>query len=197
MTGKLQRTARRSLLLSNDQIFSIFKNCDKNFKLIATVSLNTGLRLSEILSLKVFDFNLKTRIVTVSLIDSKTKKHERIIPLNSSAVTALKLISLERKPEDFLTDLSAQSFKMVCFRLSKKLNFHFSFHCFRHTFITALYNASKNAYLTAYISGHRSIFTTMTYVHSTSNEAFDAVNKINFSLKSDSFVIRRGIKISS
>lgn len=180
MTEKLNRKTPRILLLNKTQIHEIYKNSSDHLRVIIQLALNTGLRLGEIQSLKFADFDLKNSLVNVCLVNTKTKKHERIIPLNYAAKSCVRILKIGKKESDFLTELSDQAFKMHCYRLSRKLQFKFSFHCFRHTFITAFYNACRDPYLTASIAGHGSILTTMIYVHSVSDQARSAIENLSF-----------------
>lgn len=176
----MTRKTSRILLLNSQQLNLIYQQSPEHTRLICQLAVNTGLRLNEIRSLKFSDFDLKNSIVHVAIENTKTKKHDRVIPLNYACKSCLRILKIEKKPEDFLTDLSDQAFKVHCYRLSRKLGFRFSFHSFRHTFITAFYNASLDPYLTASVAGHSSITTTMIYVHSTSNSAKRAIENLNF-----------------
>lgn len=200
MMKRLARKTNRILLLNKTQLHEIYRNCPDHTRLICQLAVNTGLRLNEIRSLKFSDFDLKNGIVHVALENTKTKKHDRVIPLNYASKSCIRFLSQNKKPEDFLTDLSDQAFKIHCYRLSRKLNFRFSFHSLRHTFITAFYNASLDPYLTAYVAGHRSIFTTMIYVHSTSHSAKRAIENLDFDFTGtelkNALSIRKKTKVS-
>lgn len=185
MKDKLERKTPRILLLNSKQLNSIYKNSSEHLRLFFQLAVNTGLRLCELRSLKFSDFDLKNGIVNVCLVNSKTKKHERTVPLNYAARAALKMLKIGKNENSFLSDLSDQAFKIHCYRLSRKLGFRFSFHSLRHTFITAFYNASRDPYLTAAVSGHSSIQTTMIYVHSVGKDAARAVNSLNFDFNSE------------
>lgn len=177
---RLARVSVKIVLLNSAQLNTIFKNSTEHLRLIMELAVNTGLRLNELRALKFSDFDLKNSILHVAVENSKTKKHERFVPLNYKAKASVKLLRKNRAETDFVTDLTDHAFKTHCYRLSRKIGFRFSFHSLRHTFITAFYNASLDPYMTASVSGHKSINTTMIYVHQSGTAAKNVVDRMSF-----------------
>ena len=168
------------MLLNSQQLNTIFKNSTEHLRLVMELAVNTGVRLNELRALKFSDFDLKNSILHVAVENSKTKKHDRFIPLNYKAKASVKMLKKNKKEIDFITDLTDHAFKTHCYRLSRKIGFRFSFHSLRHTFITAFYNASLDPYMTASVSGHKSINTTMIYVHQSGTAAKSVVDRMSF-----------------
>ena len=177
---RLTRVTSKIVLLNSQQLNTIFKNSTEHLRLVMELAVNTGLRLNELRALKFSDFDLKNSILHVAVENSKTKKHDRFIPLNYKAKAAVKMLKKDKKEIDFITDLTDHAFKTHCYRLSRKIGFRFSFHSLRHTFITAFYNASLDPYMTASVSGHKSINTTMIYVHQSGTAAKSVVDRMSF-----------------
>ncbi|HEY5536423.1 MAG TPA: tyrosine-type recombinase/integrase [Ignavibacteria bacterium] len=74
---------------------------------------------------------------------------------------------------------------MIIFNLNikdilRKLNFDnkFHFHCIRHTFISSLIKSGVNINYVREIAGHSEIRTTMNYIHLSTEDLREAMNKI-------------------
>lgn len=178
--NRLTRVTSKIVLLNTQQLNLIYKNSNEHLRLVIELAVNTGVRLNELRALKFLDFDLKNSVLHVAIENSKTKKHDRFVPLNYRAKASVKMLRKEKKESDFLTDLTDHAFKTHCYRLSRKIGFRFSFHSLRHTFITAFYNASLDPYMTASVAGHKSINTTMIYVHQSGAAAREIVNRMDF-----------------
>jgi integrase len=116
---------------------------DKNYKLgfLVVFGINTGLRISDILKLKVEDLNNDS----ISLVESKTNK-KRVIKLNDNVKTAFNLLK-ERNPniEGYVftsnqnTIFSVQYINRVIKQMFGGKNLSISSHSFRKTFGRAVF----------------------------------------------------------
>jgi integrase/recombinase XerD len=131
----------------------------------------TGMRVSELCSLKNADVNLSARFIRIMGKGAK----ERIIQLtNDEVVAALtEYQKQDRAPdESFLINrdghqLSEQSVRQIINKYVKKANLkmHVTPHMFRHTFATLLLEEDVDIRYIQKILGHSSIITTQIYTH--------------------------------
>ena len=140
----------------------------------------TGLRVSELINLKVSDINLNMGVVRTI---GKGNK-ERIIPFGDYAEAALKEYllyyrdgMLKNKYTDilFLNNHGAAMTRQGCFKMIKKIakevgiKKEFSPHTLRHSFATHLLDYGADLRSIQEMLGHSSIQTTQIYTH-VSNE---------------------------
>lgn len=140
----------------------------------------TGLRVSELIHLKIKDIDLEEALVKTMGKGSK----ERIIPIGDYALHAIKdyLIYnreqlLKRKVNDYLflnnhgNALTRQGFFKILKKLAKEKEIatNFSPHTLRHSFATHLLNGGADLRSIQELLGHSDISTTQIYTH-VSNE---------------------------
>jgi site-specific recombinase XerD len=167
----------------------------KNFVKFAIL---TGCRLNEIINLQWKDINFAERIFTIrNKPNFKTKTGKiRQIPISDSLynlVSGMFNINEGEKilnfvnPERYIFE-NPNKYKYCKNYVSKyfknvlrSLNFNekYHFHCLRHTFITNLIKSGVNINYVKEIAGHSEIATTMNYIHISTNDLREAVNKIN------------------
>ena len=131
----------------------------------------TGMRVSELCSLKNVDVNLSARFVRIMGKGAK----ERIIQLTNDEVVTV-LTDYQKRDgaldESFLRNrdghrLSEQSVRQIIDKYVKKadLKIHVTPHMFRHTFATLLLEEEVDIRYIQKILGHSSITTTQIYTH--------------------------------
>jgi len=144
-------------------------------KLVLELLYGTGMRLAELIGLKITDLNLYNNTLTVL---GKRNKH-RIIPINKSLVEAIKhYLTLRTDLVDdtsnsylILTDSGTQAYPMFIQRLVKKyLSLVTSLeqrspHVLRHTFATHLLNRGADLNAIKDLLGHTSLAATQVYTH--------------------------------
>lgn len=153
------------------------------------IFLNTGLRRSELQSLKWEDVDL----VAKQLIVNRSKTHEfRVIPLNSElqshfeylkAKTRLGQIHLFEKSDG--TPLSVHGYYKRLIYFLKKNNLKrpgVAIHALRHTFGGSLAKKGVSAFLTAQVMGHKQINTTLRYTQMYPIDLRSAVETISHDL---------------
>ena len=180
---KILKTPKRlpQFVLENDMVSMLDKNEFKNDfsggrdQLIIELLYGTGMRLSELIHLRVSQINLHER--TLKVVGKRNK--ERVIPFSTSLVTLIdSYISLRKKelPEtehDFLivTDRGERVYPMFVQRLVKKyLKVYSSVekkspHVLRHTYATHLLNKGAEINAVKDLLGHTSLAATQVYTH--------------------------------
>ena len=165
-------------VVSNPQIRSLIK-----------VAFYTGLRLSELINLRVKNVDTKEGFLTVGGDGYKTKSRRiREVALSNQVLKLLDEISDNKKPDDLIfgktkkipytADHVTRVFKKAVRK--NKLNDKIHFHTCRHSYITHLANSNDIPLpVVQKLAGHASITTTMRYVHVDRMELMKSVNVLN------------------
>lgn len=147
-------------------------------KLVLELLYGTGMRLAELIGLKVSDINFYNHTLVVL---GKRNKH-RVIPINKTLVEALTNYLKHREeivesdpaiPYLIVTDNGTQAYPMFIQRLVKKyLSLVTSLeqrspHVLRHTFATHLLNRGADLNAIKDLLGHTSLAATQVYTHNT------------------------------
>ncbi len=168
-------------VLSIDEITLMLDSIDTNTSLgkrnkaMLETLYGTGLRISELLSLRTSDLHMNERYLTVI---GKGNK-ERMVPLGEMAVVALRdyienarsLIS--KKPGTILfynyqgKEMSRQGFFKYIVSLAKSVGItkDISPHTIRHSFATHLLEGGTDLRVVQELLGHEDISTTQIYTH--------------------------------
>lgn len=148
----------------------------------------TGLRVSELVNLKVYDVNLEEAIVKTMGKGSK----ERIIPIGDYALNALTIYINEyrstlfkKEVNDFLflNNHGKQMTRQGFFKIIKKLAIEqgikkdFSPHTLRHSFATHLLSHGADLRIIQELLGHSDVSTTQIYTHVSNEELEDTFKK--------------------
>lgn len=155
---------------------------DYRNKAMLEVMYATGIRISELISLKLQDVNLSNEVIIVMGKGSK----ERIIPLGDYAVFYLKKYLddyrylLQKKPNDYVflssrgDKMTRQAFFKIVKKIAKDKNIKtdFSPHTLRHSFATHLLSGGADLRIIQELLGHSSISTTQIYTN-LSNKMID------------------------
>ena len=160
-------------------------NCETLYGLrnrcLLALMLDTGLRASETLNLKVYDLDWTSGKLTVK--QGKGKK-DRILWIHGPALQLLKKWRKVRRVHDgllFRTKRNGQIYSQYLRAMVKRYgrnaripkNIHP--HTLRHTFATDLYRATKNIRLVQKALGHAYVSTTMIYTHLVDEELEEAL----------------------
>lgn len=165
--------------LSVDDVFNLIeKPSGRGFmtvrdRAILELLYSSGLRVSEISGLSIDDLNIKEGFLKVS---GKGKK-ERIVPIGSKAIDALKSYIAERvalkSNESFLflnrrgRRLSDRGIRRVVVRYARTIGISGKIgpHSLRHTFATHLLQSGADLRVIQELLGHSSLSTTQKYTH--------------------------------
>ena len=146
---------------------------------------SSGLRVSEVSGLKVEDINTREGLVKVS---GKGKK-ERIVPVGSKAIDALKTylvekILLKRKSNVLFlnrtgTKLSDRGIRRIVVKYARLTGIEGQIgpHTLRHTFATHLLQGGADLRVIQELLGHSSLSTTQKYTHLDLTHLMDVYDK--------------------
>lgn len=154
---------------------------------IIELLFSAGLRVSELVNLKVEDINLNNEYIVVK---GKGNK-QRLVPIGSIAKRYLKEYLLVRKKtlekfskDDgflFISRLGKKISRISIWKLVKKyvmlsgIDKDASVHTFRHSFATELLKSGADLRSVQELLGHKSILATQIYTHITDENKFKAV----------------------
>lgn len=192
-------------MLSENEI-KIIKEYIKNtnFELLILLDFATGLRLGELLALDWNCINLDKKYLKVErsvkevyIYDDEDTKHIetifqapktensiRIVPIPNSIIKMLEKILV--KDGLLFHDSSNRPLKgkNVVYQWKKILKEnnipHKKFHAIRHTYASMLLKNGVDIETVAELMGHSAISITQIYLHSSSTQKLDSVNKINY-----------------
>ena len=134
-------------------------------KAILTLAFSVGLRVSEVINLKIQDIDSERMLITIR--QGKGRK-DRIVPLSPNLLTTLREYYKVYKPKVFLFNgqFSNQYSATSCNQLVKKyLGEKYHFHSLRHSCFTSLLEAGTDLRIIQKIAGHSSSKTTEVYTH--------------------------------
>lgn len=161
---KLPRVIDKGLLL--DKISKI-----KNLKHQAILSLaySTGMRVSEVINLKIEDIDSKRELIYVK--NAKGRK-DRVVPLSDKILILLRKYFIKHKPKEFLFNgqYKKQYSSTSCNKLVKKyIGSDYHFHLLRHSCFTSMLESGVDLRIIQSIAGHNSSKTTEIYTHVSKN----------------------------
>ena len=179
-TIKFFKEQSRTRYLLEEEIPLLFAELDGDLRDIALVALNTGMRISEILTLKWFCLDFTKNSITLT----KTKNGDpRIIPMNKvvSQVLSVRPRTSEWVFENRSNKVHCKGKPITTIRkgfgnaLKRAGIMGFRFHDIRHTFATYLTMEGVDEITRAEILGHRKYTMTSRYSHSTWEKKIEAV----------------------
>lgn len=158
---------------------------NKRDKAMIKFLLNTGLIVSELCNLKWLD--IKEEDNKFILVESKTTKQTRQIPLNNEVIQALLELGYnQHKDSDqhvFVGQrgaLTSRGIQLIFRRLFKNSEFIITPHVLRHTFCKNLVNAGISLEIVATLAGHKNLdLTKKLYSNKSVVGALEAVEKIS------------------
>ncbi len=179
-------------VISVDEITEILNfDLNKEEALIVELLYGCGLRVSELVNLKLSNIDLKSKYIQCYGKGSK----ERVVPFGKKAKVALEkylkyrdLIILQNKLSDTKILLLKSDGKSVTRQdvynfirsLGEKIHKHISPHTLRHSFATHLLENGADLRVVQELLGHSDVATTQLYTHITKKrlkEVYFAINK--------------------
>lgn len=147
----------------------ILKSIDKidnlKHKAIICLSYSVGLRVSEVVNLKIKDIDSERMIINI--IQSKGRK-DRITPLTSTMLNLLREYYKVYRPKEYLFNGQFELKYSVrsCNEIVKKyLGKNYHFHLLRHSCFTNLTDQGVDIHAIQKLAGHNSPKTTSIYLH--------------------------------
>jgi integrase/recombinase XerD len=132
-------------------------------KAILTLAYSIGLRVSEIINLKIEDIDSKRMIIYIK--NAKGKK-DRILPLSENILKLLRKYYLQYRPKVYLFNGQNSSKYSIssCQKIYKKyIDQYSSIHCLRHSCFTHLLENGTDLRIIQKMAGHSSSKTTEIY----------------------------------
>lgn len=135
-------------------------------KAIIMLAFSVGLRVSEVIKLKLADIDSTRMIITIR--QAKGRK-DRVVPLSANVLNCLREYYKEVKPKEYLfngQDGRAQYSSTSCNQIVKQyLGEQYHFHLLRHSSFTSMLEAGTDLRIIQKIAGHASSKTTEIYTH--------------------------------
>jgi len=134
-------------------------------KAILTLIYSIGLRVSEIVNLKIEDIDSKRMVIHIK--NAKGKK-DRILPLSENVLKLLRKYYLKYKPQNYLfSGKGYQKYSISsCQKIYKKyIEKESSIYCLRHSCFTHLLESGTNLRIIQKLAGHSSSKTTEIYTN--------------------------------
>lgn len=138
-------------------------------KAILQLTYSVGLRVSEVINLKLEDIDSSRMIIHIK--NSKGNK-DRIVPLSTATLNTLRGYYKEHHPKEYLFNgqFKLQYSIHSCQNIFKKyIDKNLKFHTLRHSFATSLVENGTNLRVIQNILGHSSSKTTEIYTHISNN----------------------------
>jgi site-specific recombinase XerD len=142
---------------------------NKKHKAIISLAFSTGMRVSEIINLKITDIDSERSLINI--IKAKGNK-DRIVPLSEKIRLILREYYKEYYPKVYLFNgqFQPQYSSKSCNNIVKKyLGENYHFHTLRHSSFTALLENGTDLRIIQSIAGHSSSKTTEIYTHVSKN----------------------------
>jgi excisionase family DNA binding protein len=168
---KFKEPPAKERILTNEEIGRLLFTAKPHLKPILIVLLNTGMRKSEVLSLRWENVDLRKGFIYVGASDSKSDR-SRTIPMSSLVLETLEelrkgsnseYIFVNPETKKHFIDVT-ESFKTACRNAEVE---GLRIHDLRHTAASKMVEAGVDLVTVSKILGHSSIQMTMRYAHPT------------------------------
>lgn len=167
---RLPQVIDKDFLISNINKIKNIKH-----KSIISLAFSVGLRVSEIINLKISDIDSKRMIIDIR--KAKGNK-DRIVPLSQNILELLRIYFKEYRPKEYLFNgqNSLQYSSESCNKIVKRyIGKDYHFHLLRHSCFTSLIENGTDLRIIQKLAGHVSTKTTEIYTHVSTN----VLSKIN------------------
>ena len=200
-------TRKEIEFLSKEEMGDLLRKPDASSKtgrkalIILTLLYDAGLRISELINLKVEDIDLTNEIARIKVIKSKNNK-SRQIPITENTKNLLKEFIKEKDSDDYLIvsnkkdKYTPNGIRKIIKKYTDECNIHVTPHTFRHTKASHLVETNIPIIYIRDFLGHESIETTMIYAKINSklkneaivNHGIELRNEITFNLHDDKLI---------
>lgn len=157
---KLPRVIDNEFLLRKLNVVKNLKH-----KTILSLTYSVGLRVSEILNLKLEDIDSNRMVINIR--NAKGRK-DRIVPLSETMLNMLRTYYMQYRPKEFMFNgQSSEKYSSTsCNMLVKKhIGREYHMHLLRHSCFTHLLESGTDLRIIQEIAGHSSSKTTEIYTH--------------------------------
>jgi integrase/recombinase XerD len=142
---------------------------------ILTLTYSVGLRVSEVVNLKIEDIDSKRMIIHIK---SAKGRKDRIVPLSQTVLELLRGYYKQYNPSEYLFNGQFTNKYSIgsCQKIYKKyIDSNSSIHTLRHSSFTNLLESGTDLRIIQKIAGHSSSKTTEIYTH-VSNQLLNKIN---------------------
>lgn len=183
---KMPNLKHREVFLEENEVvlFKCYLAKSDNEKVVKDMfllSCYSGLRYSDLNSLKVMDIDWKNSVISKQMLKTK---HCVDIPLNKQTKALLCKYILRKKNHDkVFPDISNQVGNRIIKKIAEEIGISkkVSFHVGRHTFASYLINTHNTSLpLVSKLLGHTRITNTMIYTNSNINNLRIVMNNVNY-----------------
>jgi len=165
-------------VIDNNHIKSqLSKISNLKHKTILTLTYSVGLRVSEVVNLKIEDIDSQRMLIHIK--NAKGRK-DRMVPLSPMVLQLLREYWKKYKPVEYLFNGQKSSQYSIgsCQKIYKKyIDTSTSIHTLRHSSLTGLLENGTDLRIIQKIAGHSSSKTTEIYTH-VSNQLLSKVNLV-------------------
>jgi len=163
-------------ILAEEEVVTMIKSIvNIKHRTMIMTGYSAGLRVSEIINLKISNIDSKRMMIHVQ--NGKGKK-DRMVPLSKRLLEILRIYFKAYQPKEYLFEgqaggqYSARSLQEVlqAAKLRSRINKVGSIHMLRHSYATHLMDAGTDIRFIQDLLGHNSIRTTMRYTHVTNKQ---------------------------
>ena len=145
---------------------------DEHIKIAFVLLLETGIRISELTSLREEDFFKKDDKYYIELKNTKNKE-DRVIPLKEKTYKIIKQYIKENIFSGRIFTMTNRAYQYHAEIFERDTDIKFSVHSLRHTFATRLSEKKVPLQLIQKLLGHKNINTTMYYVQVTNQDIYE------------------------
>lgn len=177
--SNLKRIKQKDTLpkyLTLEEVLDIInKPKNKRHQLILNLLFYTGLRVSELINIRVKDINLNDMLIKVM----GKGRRERVVPIPSKIGELVKMFVTNKAPEEYLLSNSNRPItRRAVYNIVKKYSGGKATpHVMRHTCATQLVLNGANIKLVQELLGHKNINTTMIYTKLTPRDVVEQYMK--------------------
>jgi len=160
-----KRPKKLPVVLSQGEVAQLLATPKKlKHRAILSTLYAAGLRVSELVGLRVADIDSKRMVIHVR--QGKGNK-DRYVMLSPMLLELLRAYWQERRPKEWLFPVTVRCVQLLCAAMARKakLTKHVSPHTLRHSFATHLLENGENIRKIQVLLGHRSVQTTARYLH--------------------------------
>lgn len=156
----------------------ILQETGKRNYTIVTIMAYAGLRISEVLNIKINDFNIQTREILIR--EGKGDK-QRIAYMNDKIINALREYLKERNTSSkylFISNRKGRIHRTTINKIFNKYSDIMTPHQLRHFFCTHCLENDFSVHEVAMLAGHQDINTTIKYTHPSIDKIKNKINKL-------------------
>ncbi|HZH66350.1 MAG TPA: site-specific integrase [Flavisolibacter sp.] len=158
-------------ILAEEEVVALIKTTQNlKHRALLMTAYSAGLRVSELVNLKIYDVDSKR--MTIHVREGKGKK-DRMVPLSKLLLEVLREYYKVYRPKDYLFEgerggpYSTRSAQIVLHQAKNKVGIHKkgSIHSLRHSYATHLLEGGTDIRYIQCFLGHNNLKTTMRYTH--------------------------------